>query len=117
MENKELRSSAEAPSSKAVDLTTIRLEEPDGGIFAAYSNVVNMDWTLFDLRLRFGELMQVGDDESPSWQNQHGIVLEHAAIRIPWQQAKVLRDMLVGVIKNYEEINGELKQIKLPAAP
>jgi len=76
-----------------------------------------MDWTLYDVRIRFGELMQVPNDDDPSWKNQHGIVLEKAAIRLPWHQAKTLRDLLVGLINNYEAINGELVPIKLPAAP
>ena len=82
-----------------------------------YANIVNLDWTLYDVRIRFGELMQVPNEADPSWKNQHGIVLEKAAIRIPWHQAKSLYLLLAAVIKNYEEINGELKPIKLPAAP
>jgi hypothetical protein len=40
--------------------------------------------------------------------------LERAAITLSWHQAKNLIDMLNGVVKNYEEINGELKTPKLP---
>jgi len=86
-------------------------------MFETYANVVNMNWTLYDLRLRFAELLQVPDDDRPNWENQHGIVMERAAITLPWHQVKTLRDMLDDVIKNYEEINGELKPIKLAAAP
>jgi hypothetical protein len=110
------KNKAEAVSAN-IDLSKIPLEEPaDGGIFEGYSNVVNMNWTLYDVRLRFGELIQVPDDDRPTWENQHGIALERAAITIPWHQAKILRNMLDGVVKNYEELNGELKDIKLPAA-
>jgi len=82
-----------------------------------YANIVNLDWTLYDVRIRFGELMQVPNEADPSWVNQHGVVLEKAAIRIPWHQAKSLAILLASVISNYEEINGKLKEIKLPAAP
>jgi hypothetical protein len=109
------RSKVEAPS--IVDPATTPIEQPEDGIFTEYANVVNLDWTLYDVRIRFGELMQVLDDNSPTWNNQHGIILEKAAIRIPWHQAKFLCLLLAGVIKNYEELNGELKTIKLPAAP
>jgi hypothetical protein len=111
------KAKAEADASSNVDLSKIPLEEPDDGIFATYANVVNMNWTLHDVRLRFAELIQVPDEDRPTWENQHGILLERAAVTMPWHQAKVLRDILDGVIKNYEEINGELKKIKLPARP
>ena len=115
MATEEEKSKAEV--SSVMDLDATPLEEPEEGVFSAYSNLINLDWTLFDLRIRFGELMQVPNDEDPTWKNQHGIVLERVAVRIPWQQAKYLRDMLDGIIRNYETINGELKQVKLPAAP
>jgi hypothetical protein len=111
------RTSVEAPASSMIEPSTIPIEEPEDGVFMDYANTVNLDWTLYDVRIRFGELMQVLNEDNPSWVNQHGVVLEKAAIRIPWHQAKNLCLLLSGVIRNYEEINGELKQIKLPAAP
>jgi hypothetical protein len=110
----ESRSKAQAPSSANVDLAKVLIEEPEEGVFQTYANVVNMNWTLYDVRLRFGELIQVPDDDRPTWENQHGVILERAAVTIPWHQAKLLRNLLDGVVKNYEEINGELKPIKLP---
>jgi hypothetical protein len=117
MASDEPRSKAEAPSDSHIDLNKILLEEPEDGVFEAYSNVVNMNWTLYDVRIRFAELIQVPDEDRPTWENQHGIVLERAAVTMPWHQAKTLRDMLDGIIKNYEQINGVLKPIKLPARP
>jgi Protein of unknown function (DUF3467) len=93
------------------------IEEPEEGVFYAYANLVNMNWTQTDVRIRFGELLQVPDEDNPTWDHQRGILLERASITIPWIQAKVLRDMLDGVIRNYETLNGELRQAKLPAAP
>jgi len=110
----EPKSKAEAVSGM-VDLKKLPLEEPEDGVFEAYSNVVNMNWTLTDVRIRFAELIQVPDDDHPTWENQHGIILERASVTIPWHQAKALRDMLDGVVKNYEEINGVLTTPKLPA--
>jgi hypothetical protein len=109
------KSKAEAPYN--INLDEIPLEEPQEGVFSSYANVANMDWTLYDVRIRFGELIQVPNEESPNWKNQHGVVLERAAISVPWHVAKHLRDLLTGVIKNYEQINGELVRIKLPASP
>ena len=117
MATDEEKRKAQATDAKGVDPATTPLEEPEDGIFSAYSNLINLDWTLYDLRIRFGELMQVPNDEDPTWKNQRGIVLERVAVRIPWHQAKWLRDMLDGIVKNYEILNGELKQLQLPAAP
>ena len=100
-----------------LDLADLPLEAPEEGVYYAYANIVNLNWTLTDLRIRFAELLQVPGDEGPTWKTQHGILLERVSVTIPWHQAKALRDMLDGVVRNYEEINGELKQVKLPAAP
>jgi len=99
------------------DLATIALLEEEEGTFSTYANVINMDWTLYDVRFRFAELMQVPDDELPTWENQRAVVLEKALIRIPWHQAKMLRDLLDGVVKSYESLNGELKQPLLALDP
>src|SRR5713226_8225028 len=108
MPSEESKTPAEAPTGLIGDLSKIPLQEPEDGVFETYANVVNMNWTLTDVRLRFGELIQVPDDDRPTWENQHGILLERAAVTIPWFQAKILRDLLDGVLKNYETINGEL---------
>jgi hypothetical protein len=113
----ETRSKAEAPTESNVSLVKLPLEQPEDGMFEAYANVVNMNWTLYDVRIRFSELIQVPDDDRPTWENQHGILLERVAVTIPWHQAKFMRDTLTGLIKNYEEINGELKPIRLPNRP
>jgi len=115
MASEKLKIKAEAEPDSMINLSKVPLEYPEDGVFETYSNVVNMNWTLHDLRLRFAELIQVPDEDRPNWENQHGVIMERAAITIPWHQAKVLRDMLNGVIRSYEELNGELKPLKLPA--
>jgi hypothetical protein len=117
MDNKTPKSDAEASVNSTFDMGKVPLEYPEDGIYETYANVVNANWTFDDIRLRFAELIQVPDEDRPNWQNQHGVVMERAAITLPWRQAKLLRDLLDGVIKNYEKINGELKPLKLPAAP
>jgi hypothetical protein len=111
------RNRAEAPPETHVDLGKLPLEEPEDGVFETYANVVNLNWTLHDVRIRFAELIQVPDDDRPTWENQHGVLLERAAVTVSWHQAKYLRDVLDGIVKNYEEINGELKALKLPDRP
>jgi hypothetical protein len=117
MASDETRSKAEAPREATFDLGKVPMEFPEDGVFETYSNIVNMNWTLTDVRLRFSQLIQVPDEDRPNWENQHNVVLERAAITVPWHQAKLLRNMLDGIIRNYEEINGELKPIKLPGRP
>jgi hypothetical protein len=116
MNPKKPNSDAEAPQS-AFALNKVPLEYPEDGIYETYANVVNANWTYDDVRLRFAELIQVPDEDRPNWENQHGVVMERAAITLPWRQVKLLRDLLDGIVKNYEEINGELKPLKLPAPP
>jgi hypothetical protein len=106
------KNSIEADSN--IDLTTVPLEEPEDGVFAAYSNLANVDWTLHDVRIRFAELIQVPNEESPTWVNQHIVVLERVMVTLPWRQAKNLCHLLTSVIDNYERLNGELKPVKLP---
>jgi hypothetical protein len=100
-----------------LDLSKLPLEEPEGGVYATYSNMVNLDWTTSDLRLRFAELMQVPSDEDRTWVGQHLVILEKALVTIPWHQAKILCNLLAGVIRSYEDLNGELKPIRVPAGP
>ncbi|MGC9947548.1 MAG: DUF3467 domain-containing protein [Bryobacteraceae bacterium] len=113
--SRKARDTAEAASP--INLKEIAIEEPEDGVFDAYSNVVQLNWTSNDVTLRFGQLIQVPNPESPKWGDQYGTLLERAAVTLPWHQAKVLRDMLDGIIRNYEQINGELKPLKLPAPP
>jgi len=115
MEHDDKKRRAEAKS--AIDMKSVSFDEPEEGVYYAYANIVNLNWTLTDLRIRFGELLQVIDEQNPTWAAQRGVVLERVSVTIPWIQAKRLRDMLDGVIRNYEEINGELVQAKLPAGP
>ncbi|SPE40138.1 hypothetical protein SBA3_3650006 [Candidatus Sulfopaludibacter sp. SbA3] len=111
------RNTAEAPPEANVDLGKVPLLEPEDGAFRAFSNVAQLNWTLTDVKIRFCELTQESDDERPTWDNQHGILLEHAAVTMPWYTAKLLCLNLVSLLKNYEELNGELKRPRLPARP
>jgi hypothetical protein len=117
MASEKLKTKVEAAPEATLDLNKAPMEYPDDGIFETYANVVNMNWTLYDVRLRFAELIQVPDEDRPNWENQHGVVMERAAITLPWHQAKNLRNLLDGLIKNYEEVNGELKPVSLAARP
>ena len=116
-ENKDkLDKNASQPSGN-IDMSVVPFIEPEEGALRTYSNVINLDWTLFDVRMRFAELIQVPREDNPIWTNQETVLLERAVITIPWQQAKALSGMLAAIVQNYEDLNGELKQVALPAMP
>lgn len=104
-------------TESGIDLKTLPIEEPEGGLFTAYANVFFVNWTLYDVRIRFSELMQVSNDETPSMKNQHGILLERVAVTMPWHQVKRLSDLLSAIVANYEAVNGKLKPVQLAATP
>lgn len=77
----------------------------EDGVFEGYGNQINVTWTLFDVALRFGQIIPA-PGEDPPWAN-----MEVAAITIPWGQAKALRDTLAEIVSRYEKVNGEIKRI------
>ena len=99
------------------DLSKLPMEEPEEGVFTAYANVVNVDWTLDDVRVRFAEMTQVPGEEDPTWKGQHTILLERAIITLSWRQAKNLAVLLGSVVLSYESVNGEIRQPKLAPPP
>ena|ERR1700688_5158795 len=85
--------------------------EPDDGVCDVYSNFLHLNWTLYDVRIRFGQI--IPNPEQPPeiavW-----AITEWAAVTIPWGQAKALRDMLNDTIRKYEAANGEITVPTLP---
>jgi hypothetical protein len=90
------------------------LEQPEVGIFEAYANVTDADWSLTDVTLRFMQLIYLAKEEGATTRNRDLVVLERADITIPWWQAKVLASTLTKLVQSYEAVNGELRQPILP---
>ena len=84
------------------------------GICEVYANVIHINWTAYDVRLRLGQLIA---DPRTSPQNAKWVVEEQAAITMAYGEAKYLRNLLHGIILDYEAKNGELKMPVLPAPP
>jgi hypothetical protein len=99
------------------DLRKVPIDSPQEGVYYAYANIVNFNWTLTDVQLRFAELIQVPNEDSPTWENQSIVILERVSVTIPWYQAKILRGMLDGILRTYEEVNGEIKTPVLAQPP
>jgi hypothetical protein len=76
-----------------------------------YSNQYFLDWSITDVRVRFGQMVPNPDTGTVSY-----VIEEHAAITLPWPQVKALRDSLNDAVTRYEKANGpmDLPNLKLP---
>jgi len=72
-----------------------------------YANMVNILWSLDDVRFKIGQLV---DDPSKSTPGPNSIVvaLASAAVTLSWRNAKLLRDDLIELVNSYEKVNGEI---------
>lgn len=82
-------------------------EPSEKGIAEVYANIINVNWSLYDVRLRVGQIV-------PSRDNSKFIVEERAAVTIPWHSMKHLHFVIGDLIARYERANGELKAPVLP---
>jgi hypothetical protein len=105
----------ETSGSNPADLSKAPIVTPENGTFEAYANIINFNWTLTDVRIRFGELVQQSKEGSAgTWMDQETAILERATITVPWHQIKTLVMTLENLLMKYEKLNGEIKEIKLP---
>lgn len=87
--------------------------KPDEGIFQVYSNYIDAAWTLFDVTIRFAQIVPLPPSGSgPSFEAE-----ENVRVTIAWPEAKILANMLTDLVKRFEETNGEIKPIKLAPSP
>jgi hypothetical protein len=82
---------------------------PDG-IFSVYSNHVGLSGTQSDVRIMFGELMDVAADKVR--------VLQRVHVMSSWLQVKALARLLQDYVDSYEKHNGPIVPPKLePVIP
>jgi hypothetical protein len=79
----------------------IEYRAPQGGVLRFYSNNVQLATTSFDVRMIFGEVIEVKPDKA--------IIEQNVQITMSWLEAKVLADFLQANIKALEELNGPIK--------
>ncbi|MFZ0758460.1 MAG: DUF3467 domain-containing protein [Candidatus Sulfotelmatobacter sp.] len=79
---------------------------PGGYVPRFYSNNVQMATTSFDVRIVFGEVVEVSDERA--------IIEQQVQVTMTWLEAKILADFLQANIKAHEELNGPLKLPKNP---
>ncbi len=92
------------------------IKSPDG-VVEIYANTSHMVWSLDDVRLRLGQMV-----ESPRTPNPGpdfvAVAEERAAVTFTWRNALMLRDQLSALIEAYEKVNGPIKKdVKLVPAP
>ena len=80
--------------------------EPQDGVFTTYANNLQVGWTAFDVRLLFGEVVDVDEKTVTIEQRAH--------VTLSWLEAKTLHSLLSGLIERYEEGNGPIAQPKVP---
>src|ERR1035437_4431652 len=85
------------------------------GVHEIYTNFLHSNWSLYDVRVRLGQL--IPDPKNANASVSKWVVEERAAVTFAWAEAKVLSDLLVKLIAKYEEVNGEIKPLKLPPPP
>jgi hypothetical protein len=90
----------------------ILLVRPEDGVFETYSNFVDAVWTLFDITLRFAQIVP-----APPGSGRPFDAIESAAVTVAWPEAKILRNILVDLVKRFEDTNGEIKPLELPPSP
>jgi hypothetical protein len=84
------------------------------GVAEVYANEVNLMWTLEDVRVRVGQLINSPETSNPLVFTP--VVEERAAVTFPWRSAKLFNMQLAKLIERYESANGPIKtDLKLPS--
>lgn len=98
------------PTQEGVKFPFVR---PDEGIFQVYSNYIDAAWTLFDVTIRFAQIVPL----PPSGGESKFEAEENARITLAWPEVKILANMMADLVRRFEEANGEIKPLKLAPSP
>lgn len=90
----------ETPPQPKIEAVT----SPDG-VFSVYSNHVGLSGSASDVRMMFGELLDVAPDKVR--------VLQRVHVMVSWLQAKAIARLLQDYVDSYEKLNGPLMPPKL----
>jgi hypothetical protein len=86
----------------------IKWVKPPQGVAETYANQTHINWSLDDVRLRFAQIAESGEDTGPGC-DVVPVNVEKAAITLSWRNAKLLHGQLARIVSNYEKANGEIK--------
>lgn len=87
--------------------TTIDYVEPEEGRLITYSNNIVWGVTSYDVRLIFGELIEIKDNKAT--------VEQRVQVTMSWLQAKQLGALLHEKVTAYEAKNGAIDTTMLPS--
>jgi len=80
--------------------------EPEDGRQIFYCNNHQVGWTAHDIRLLFGELVEITETSVE--------IEQRVQVTMSWLQAKYLMRTLQERISAYERLNGEIKDVIVP---
>jgi hypothetical protein len=84
------------------------------GVFEVYANSMHVTWSLDDVRVRLGQVVDSPETPNPGAKFV-GAIEERAAVTVSWREAKILLNQLRAVILSYESVNGPINlDVKLP---
>ncbi|HTS47939.1 MAG TPA: DUF3467 domain-containing protein [Bryobacteraceae bacterium] len=89
-------------------LTNVEYVEPDDGRLIVYANNVMWGVTSYDVRLLFGELLEIDPKENKA------VIEQRVQVTMSWLQAKQLLEILQGKIAAYEAKNGVIDTKMVP---
>jgi hypothetical protein len=97
--------SKEQNKDQSADMRQVKVEyvvpDPEGGLFTAYANDTKLAYTNYDVRMVFGEVVDVLPDKI--------IVEQRAQVTISYLHAKFLIHALNQAVLQYEAVFGEIK--------
>ncbi len=80
-----------------------------------YANMSHVMWSLDDVRVRLGQLIEAQDSDPT--RPFIPVAQERAAVTMSWRNAKLLAKQLAALVESYENVNGEITlDVKLPPA-
>jgi len=82
------------------------VKSPDG-VFEVYANMTHLVWSLDDVRVRLGQIIDSPETPNPG-EGFLAVSEERAAVTFSWRGAKFFRNQLSAIIDSYEQVNGEI---------
>jgi len=88
-----------------------------GGVIEVYANTSHILWSLDDVRIRLGQL--IDSPATPNAGPDFSVAAEErVAVTFTWRNAALLRNQLSALIEAYEKVNGPIKiDVTLAPAP
>lgn len=84
------------------------------GVLDVYANSIHVTWSLDDVRIRLGQVVDSPETPNPG-EGFKGAIEERAAVTFTWRAAKIVISQLARAVQHYEKVNGEIQlDVRLP---